>query len=69
MVKGSNVGLQPAAVNPATAARLVSVSRSTIYRWMEIPGFPVFRVGGCVRIPVYDLLEWMRERGSGVSAE
>ena len=41
-----DVGLRPAAVNPATAARLVSVSRSTIYRWMEIPGFPVFRVGG-----------------------
>ena len=56
---------QPIAVNPSAAAKMVGVSRSTLYRWMSMDGFPVVRIGGCVRIPVDDLLAWIRGQGGG----
>lgn len=52
--------MEPIAVKPAEAARLVGVSRPTLYRWMKRAGFPVYRIGGCVRIPVDDLREWIK---------
>ena len=48
------------------AAEAVGVSRPTIYEWMKIEGFPVARVGGCVRIPVRAFERWIEER-SGVA--
>ena len=56
---------QPIAVNPSAAAKMVGVSRSTLYRWMSMDGFPAVRIGGCVRIPVDDLLAWIRGQGEG----
>jgi excisionase family DNA binding protein len=55
--------MEKIAVKPAEAARMVDVSRTTFNRWMHIEGFPVRRIGGCVRIPVADLLEWVRAQG------
>lgn len=51
------------AVKPAEAARLADVSRPTLYRWMHRADFPVYRIGGCVRIPVDELWEWMKAQG------
>lgn len=50
------------AVKPSEAARLVDVSRTTLYRWMNQEGFPVVRLGGCTRILVDDLREWVKKQ-------
>ena len=50
------------------AAQMLSISRPTLYRWMEMEEFPVVRIGGCVRIPVDALRRWadaqVRDKGS-----
>ena len=68
------------AYTPTTLAEAMHASRPTVYRWMRIPGFPVVRLGGCVRIPVKAFEQWLNEqsgvkidnegkyRGQGVSA-
>lgn len=48
------------AVKPTEAARLLDVSRPTLYQWMSRSDFPAVRIGGCIRIPVDDLREWVR---------
>lgn len=50
------------ALTPAQAAKAVSVSKPTLYRWMNEPGFPVARIGGCVRIPVDAFRVWLNQR-------
>lgn len=56
--------LEPLAVGPRDGARLCNVSHTTFYKWMKLEGFPVVRIGGCVRIPVDALREWLlREAG------
>ena len=42
------------------AAAAAGVSRPTLYRWMNAPGFPAFRIGGTVRVPVDAFNEWLR---------
>lgn len=54
--------LEPLAVRPSEAARLVDVSRTTLYRWMHRADFPVIRLGGCTRIPVDGLREWIAKQ-------
>ena len=54
--------LEPLAVRPSEAARLVDVSRTTFYRWMHRADFPVIRLGGCTRIPVDGLREWIAKQ-------
>ena len=54
--------LEPLAVRPSEAARLVDVSRTTLYRWMHRTDFPVIRLGGCTRIPVDGLREWIAKQ-------
>ena len=44
------------------AAEAVGVSRTTMNRWTHIPGFPVRRIGGCTRILVEELAEWVRKQ-------
>lgn len=44
---------------------MLEISRPTLYRWMHKEGFPVCRIGGCVRIPVDDLREWVRQQAGG----
>ena len=44
------------------AAKLMNVSRPTIYRWSKIDGFPCVRIGGCTRVLVDDLQAWVRNQ-------
>lgn len=44
------------------AAQLAGVSRPTFYNWMKIPGFPAFKIGGCVRIPAQAFAEWLEQQ-------
>ena len=55
-------GMKPLAVNMADAARLLGVSRPTIYRLAKLPGFPAVRLGGRTRVLVDDLREWVRQQ-------
>lgn len=56
------------AYTPNTLAEAMHASRPTVYRWMRIPGFPVVRLGGCVRIPVKAFEQWLNEQ-SGVKID
>lgn len=57
--------LEPLAVKPSEAARLLDVSRTTLYGWMNRADFPVVRLGGCTRIPVDGLREWLARQTEG----
>lgn len=48
------------AVSMSEAAKLMSVSRPTIYAWSKMDGFPVIRIGGCSRVLVDGLRDWAR---------
>ena len=54
------------AYTPTEAAEAAGVSRPTIYRWMQMEGFPVARIGGCTRIPAQAFREWLNQQ-AGVS--
>lgn len=44
------------------AAKLAGVSRPTFYNWMRLPGFPAFKINGCVRIPAKGFSEWLEQQ-------
>ena len=50
------------ALTVTDAARLASVSRPTLYRWMKLSGFPVLRIGGVTRIPARAFAVWLESR-------
>lgn len=50
-------------ITVAEAARLLSVSRPTIYKWSHVAGFPAVKIGGCTRIIAGDLIEWAQSQG------
>ena len=56
------------ALTVAEAAEAVGVSRTTMNRWTHIQGFPVRRVGGCTRILVDELADWMKNQTGVESA-
>ena len=53
---------QPVLLRPAEAAKRVSVSERTMYRWLERGIVPHVRLEGIPRIPVDALDAWWRER-------
>lgn len=54
--------LEPLAVSASEAARLLGVSRPTIYQYINQRGFPSFRLGGRTLVSVDGLREWIRKR-------
>lgn len=50
------------AYTPTALAEAMSVSRSTIYRWMQQTNFPVVKIGGCTRIPAEAFRNWLAEQ-------
>lgn len=51
--------LDPLAVSAAEAARLLGVSRPTIYQYIGQAGFPSFKLGNCTLISVEGLRAWV----------
>jgi PTS system nitrogen regulatory IIA component len=51
------------------AARLLSVSEKTIYRWIRQGDLPAYRIGDLYRFNRTELLEWATARRVGVSPE
>ena len=51
--------LEPLSVSTSEAARLLGVSRPTIYELMQNGGLPWFKVGTRTLLPVSGLKEWV----------
>ncbi len=54
--------LEPLAVSASEAARLLGVSRPTIYQYINRQDFPSFRLGNRTLVSVEGLREWIRKR-------
>ena len=50
------------AVSMSEAARLLSVSRTTLYAWSKLDGFPLIRINGCSRVLVDGLRDWVKKQ-------
>lgn len=55
-------GLEPLAVGTTEAARLLGVSRPTLYQLLNRQDFPSFRVGNRVLISVAGLQAWIDQQ-------
>ena len=62
-----NERIEPLAVSTAEAARLVGVSRPTIYQLINRADFPAFKVGSRTLISVAGLARWVEMKAGGVS--
>lgn len=56
--------LEPLAVSTAEAARLLGVSRPTIYQYVSRTDFPAFKLGGRTLISVEGLRTWVAKQSS-----
>ena len=54
--------LEPLAVSAPEAARLLGVSKPTVYQMMNREDFPAFKVGTRTLISVEGLREWIRKQ-------
>lgn len=60
-------GLEPLAVGATQAAKLLGISRPTLYQLLNRQDFPSFRIGSRVLISVAGLQEWIdRQTKEGV---
>ena len=59
--------LEPLEVSAAEAARLLGVSRPTVYTLLNQDGFPSFRVGNRVLVSVSGLQAWVDRQAKAVS--
>lgn len=60
--------MEPLTVGMTEAARLLNVSRPTIYRYAKMPGFPVFTIGGRTLVSVEGLRKWVDSQVREASA-
>lgn len=56
--------LEPLAVSAPEAARLLGVSKPTVYQLMNRADFPAFKIGTRTLISVEGLREWTRKQVS-----
>ena len=56
--------MEPELLDPATAARLLGVGRTTIYSMIARNRVPVVRIGRSVKIPRRALLAWIDDAAS-----
>jgi len=54
--------VEPLTVSPTEAARLLGVSRPTVYQYLRREDFPSFKIGGRTLISVEGLREWVRKQ-------
>lgn len=59
--------LEPLAISAAEAARLLGVSRPTIYQYIGRDDFPSFKLGSRVLISVSGLQAWVDRQAKAVS--
>ena len=54
--------LEPLAVSAPEAARLLGVSKPTVYQLMNRADFPAFKLGNRTLVSVDGLKEWIRKQ-------
>ena len=54
--------LEPLAISAPEAARLLGVSKPTIYQYIHRDGFPSFKLGNRTLISVDGLREWVKKQ-------
>lgn len=54
--------LEPLAVSAPEAARLLGVSKPTIYQYIHRDDFPAFKLGNRTLVSVDGLKEWVRKQ-------
>ena len=54
--------LEPLAVSATEAARLLGVSKPTIYQCIHKEGFPSFKLGNRTLVSVDGLREWVKKQ-------
>lgn len=54
--------IEPLAVSAPEAARLLGVSKPTIYKYMNREDFPAFKLGGRTLISVEGLRAWVQKQ-------
>lgn len=54
--------IEPLAVSAPEAARLLGVSKPTIYKYMNREDFPSFKLGGRTLISVEGLRAWVQKQ-------
>ncbi len=54
--------MEPLTVSATEAARLLGVSRPTVYQYMNREDFPSFKIGGRTLVSVEGLREWIRHQ-------
>ena len=64
-----NLRLEPLAISAAETARILDVSRPTVYTLMQREDFPSFKVGNRTLISVEGLRDWVRKQAEGRCAE
>lgn len=57
--------MEPLAVSLPEAARLLGVSKPTIYKYTGRADFPAFKIGGRVLVSVDGLRAWVRDQAGG----
>ncbi len=62
-----NERIEPLAVSTAEAARLLGVSRPTVYQLINRADFPAFKVGARTLISVAGLERWVEAQAGGVN--
>lgn len=50
---------KPRLVTKTEAARLLGISRPTLYKWINDFGFPVVKVGDLERVDMGDVERWL----------
>lgn len=64
----NNSTIAPLAVSAAEAARMLDISKPTLYKLIHQQDFPSFRVGGRTLISVDGLRDWVRRQLNEQSA-
>ena len=54
--------MEPLAVSAPEAARLLGISKPTLYQMMRREDFPAFKLGGRTLISVAGLREWVQKQ-------
>lgn len=56
--------LEPLAISAAEAARLLGVSRPTVYQYIGRADFPSFKLGNRTLVSVEGLREWVKQQAT-----
>mgnify|MGYP001852037526 FL=1 len=55
-------GLEPLAISASETARILGISRPTVYQLFHQAGFPVFKVGNRTLVSVDGLRTWIAKQ-------